>query len=412
MTIKEYNAYENACEQLRISALQIGLNPGILEILLNPKMICTVSLPIKMDNGKIKVFTGYRVQHNDARGPFKGGIRYSPHTSMDEVKALAMWMTWKCAVMDIPFGGAKGGIACNTKELSVQEKERLTRKYTTSIAPFIGTYKDIPAPDMYTDAQTMAWIVDTYSGLKGLFEPGVVTGKPIILGGSEGRTEATGRGTAIIAHEAVKKIFPDPIVAANRSKTVIIQGFGNVGQYCAEKMKEFGYKVIGISDSSGALYDPNGLNIPYLMDQKQKGFSIASICEINNKPRYSNEELLITKCDILIPCAMENQITGLNAHNIKAKVIVEGANGPTTTEADRILNERGIIVVPDILANSGGVIVSYFEWMQNINREHWKKEEVNRKLEDKLVSAFSMRNAAMIVGINRVAESMKLRGLP
>jgi glutamate dehydrogenase (NAD(P)+) len=411
----EKNPYENACSQLRICSEQMDLDPGIHEILINPKMVHTVSLPINMDNGKTKVFTGYRVQHNDARGPYKGGIRYHHEVSMDEVKALAMWMTWKCAVIDIPYGGAKGGIICDTKEMSVREKEHLTRRYATMISQFIGPYRDVPAPDMYTDAQTMAWIMDTYSVLKGYSVPEVVTGKPIGLGGSEGRTEATGRGTAICLREAAKALGMNM-----KDAPVVVQGFGNVGVYAALTLYSMGCKIIGVSDSQGGIHNPDGFDPSKVLAHKIETGTVMGFPGTEN---LSNTELLELECDFLVPSALGNQITDQNAGNIKAKVIVEGANGPTTTEADMILNKNGVFLVPDILANSGGVMVSYLEWVQNINRQHWSLTEVNQQLEQKLVESFrnvwdtresmglSMRDAALGVGVKRVADSIQLLGL-
>ena len=409
------NPYENACNQLRICSDQMNLDPGIHEILIHPKMVHIVTLPINMDSGEIKVFTGYRVQHNDARGPYKGGIRYHHEVSMDEVKALAMWMTWKCAVIDIPYGGAKGGIVCDTKEMSVREKEHLTRRYTTMISQFIGPYRDVPAPDMYTDAQTMAWIMDTYSVLKGYSVPEVVTGKPIGVGGSEGRTEATGRGTAICLREAAKALGMNM-----KDAPVVIQGFGNVGVHAALTLYSMGCKIIGVSDSQGGIYNPDGFDPSKVMAHKIETGTVIGFPETEN---LSNNELLELECDFLVPSALGNQITYQNAGNIKAKVIVEGANGPTTTEADVILNKNGVFLVPDILANSGGVMVSYLEWVQNINRQHWSLTEVNQQLEQKLVDSFrnvwdtrermglNMRDAALGVGVKRVADSIQLLGL-
>ncbi|MBE0522932.1 MAG: Glu/Leu/Phe/Val dehydrogenase [Methanosarcinales archaeon] len=409
------NPYENACNQLRICSDQMDLDPGIHEILIHPKMVHIVTLPINMDSGEVKVFTGYRVQHNDARGPYKGGIRYHHEVSMDEVKALAMWMTWKCAVIDIPYGGAKGGIVCDTKEMSVREKEHLTRRYTTMISQFIGPYRDVPAPDMYTDAQTMAWIMDTYSVLKGYSVPEVVTGKPIGLGGSEGRTEATGRGTAICLREAAKALGMNM-----KDAPVVIQGFGNVGVHAALTLYSMGCKIIGVSDSQGGIYNPEGFDPSKVLAYKIETGTVVGFPGTEN---LSNNEILELECDFLVPSALGNQITDQNAGNIKAKVIVEGANGPTTTEADMILNRNGVFLVPDILANSGGVMVSYLEWVQNINRQHWSLTEVNQQQEQKLVESFrnvwdtrermglSMRDAALGVGVKRVADSIQLLGL-
>jgi glutamate dehydrogenase/leucine dehydrogenase len=409
------NPYENACQQLKICTVQLDVDPGIYDILISPKMIHTVSLPIKMDNGKIKVFTGYRVQHNDARGPYKGGIRYHPEVSMDEVQALAMMMTWKCAVIDIPYGGAKGGVVCDTKELSMREIENLTRRYTTMISQFIGPYRDVPAPDMYTDEQTMAWIMDTYSVLKGYSTPEVVTGKPIVTGGSEGRIEATGRGTAICLRETAKKLGMNL-----KDATIVIQGFGNVGVYAALTLYSMGCKIIGVSDSQGGIFNPDGFDPSKVMAHK---YETGTVVGYPQTETLTNEEILELECDFLVPAALGHQITDKNAGNINAKVIVEGANGPTTTEADEILNRNGVFLVPDILANAGGVMVSYLEWVQNINRQHWSLTEVNQQLEFTLVEAhrnvwymkdkmgISMREAALGIGVSRVSDAIMKLGI-
>jgi glutamate dehydrogenase/leucine dehydrogenase len=409
------NPYEVAVKQLEKAASILKLDEQIVEILKRPQKIIMVNIPVKMDDGTIKTFVGYRVQHNNFRGPYKGGIRYHPEVNLDEVIALAMWMTWKCAVVDIPFGGAKGGIACPAKYLSQAEKERLTRKFVEMIADEIGEEIDIPAPDVYTDSQTMAWIFDEYSRIKGYPAYGVVTGKPIELGGSKGRTQATGYGVAICTREAAKVYNIDL-----KEAKVAIQGFGNVAYYAAEKLYQFGCKIVAISDSQGGIYDPNGLDPIDVMNYKQK---TGSVVGYKNIRKISNEALLISDCDILIPAAIENQITGENADKIKAKIIVEGANGPTTPEADEILFKKGVLVVPDILANAGGVTVSYFEWVQNMQKYQWEEEEVLRKMEEKLVKAFydvlnvskqygiDMRTAAMVLAVKRVVDAMKLRGI-
>jgi len=409
------NPYDNICSQLEICTTQLGMDPGIHEILIHSKLIHTVSLPLTMDNGEIKVFTGYRVQHNDARGPYKGGIRYHHEVSMDEVKALAMAMTWKCAVIDIPYGGAKGGIVCNTKEMSIAEKEHLTRRYTTAISQFIGPYRDVPAPDMYTDAQTMAWIMDTYSVMQGYSVPEVVTGKPIELGGSEGRTEATGRGTAICLRECARSLDM-PL----KDATVVVQGFGNVGVHAAMTLSSMGCRVIGLSDSRGGIFNPEGLDPSKVLAHK---IETGSVIGYPGSEELTNEETLELECDFLVPAALGHQIHEKNAGNIKAKVIVEGANGPTTTEADEILSKNGVFLVPDILANSGGVMVSYLEWVQNINRQHWSLTEVNQQLESKLVTAYknvwdikeemdvNMRDAALGMGVSKVANAIQQLGL-
>ncbi|MGQ9640881.1 MAG: Glu/Leu/Phe/Val family dehydrogenase [Candidatus Bathycorpusculaceae bacterium] len=415
MSAEKQSALTTALEQLRIAAEKLKLDPGIHEILEHPKRSLTVSVTIKMDNGEITTFTGCRVQHNDARGPFKGGIRYHPDVTLEEVAALAMWMTWKCAVVDIPYGGAKGGVCCNPKEMSKAELERLTRRYTSMISDIIGPYRDVPAPDVYTDAQTMAWIMDTYSQFKGYSVPECVTGKPISLGGSEGRLEATSLGVIVCVREAAKHLG-----IKLKGATVVVQGFGNVGWNAAKIAYEMGCKLIAVSDSIGGVYCANGLNPYAVYEHKSKTGSVINYGECEN---ITNEELLETECDILIPAALENQITRENADKVKAKIIVEGANGPTTPEADKTLREKGVFLVPDILANSGGVTASYYEWVQNLTREHWTLEEVNRKLENKMVKAFNdvykisktekedMRTAALILGVGRVSEAIKTLGL-
>jgi len=408
-------ALDVALEQLRVTAEKINLDPGIHEMLKYPKRSLVVSIPIKLDNGEVSVFMGCRVQHNGARGPFKGGIRYHPDVTLDEVTALSMWMTWKCAVLDVPYGGAKGGISCNPKEMSKAELERLTRRYTTALLDIMGPLQDIPAPDVYTDAQVMAWIMDTYSQFKGHKVPECVTGKPIILGGSEGRAEATARGVLICGVEAINRLGMKMKGAA-----VAVQGFGNVGWNAAKIAYDLGCKIIAVSDSRGGIHCKRGLNPYKVYEHKKKNGSVVTYKGCEN---VTNEELLELECDILIPAALENQITETNAGNIKAKIVAEGANGPTTTEADRILYEKGVFSVPDILANAGGVTVSYYEWVQNLDREHWSLEEVNRKLENKMVKSFNdvyelakkeksgMRTAALMLGIGRVGEAIKTLGI-
>jgi len=408
------NAYEMALVQLRTAANYLNLENSIIDILSKPKRELQVSFPVKMDDGRVKVFIGYRVQHNDARGPFKGGIRYHPLVDINEVRALAMWMTWKTAVLNIPYGGAKGGVACNPKEMSKSELERLTRKYTMMISPIIGPYTDIPAPDVYTDSQTMAWIMDTYSQLVGYRVPAVVTGKPISLGGSAGRTTATSRGVIVAAKEAAKAFKKEM-----EGLGVIVQGFGNVGANAAILAKEFGAKVIAVSDSKGGIYNERGLDVLEVLKHKERTGSVINFPGAKN---VTNEELLELPCDILIPAALEGQIHKNNAKNIQAKIVVEGANGPTTPEADKILFDREVMVVPDILANGGGVLVSYFEWVQNLTNLYWKEEEVNEKLDNKMREAFlqvyniakerdvDMRTAALILSVGRVVEAMTAAG--
>jgi glutamate dehydrogenase/leucine dehydrogenase len=391
-------------------------------LLKKPERSAIVAVPVKRDNGEINVFTGFRVQHSRARGPYKGGIRYHPNVTLDEVSALAMWMTWKCAVVDIPYGGAKGGIKCNPPELSVGELERVTRRYTTEILDIIGPYRDVPAPDVYTNAQTMAWIMDTYSQFKGYLVPEVVTGKPLELGGSEGREAATARGLMYCIEEAAKCVG-----MKLKGATVSVQGFGKVGWNAARLLHEKGCKIIALSYVDGGIYNKNGINPTEVYEHQKKTspLNYRGILPLDYKgcKRITNEELLEIECDILIPAALENQITKENAENINARLLAEGANGPTTPNASKILTEKGVFMVPDILANSGGVTVSYFEWVQNLHREHWTKEEINRQLKYKMVKAFNdvlqmkeecetdMRNAALVLGIGRVAEAKKLLGL-
>jgi len=411
---KRINPLDVAMKQLEIAAAQLNLDPGICEKMKHTRRELTVHFPVKMDDGRIKVFTGYRVQHNLARGPAKGGIRYHPDVDIDEVKALAMWMTWKSAVVNIPYGGAKGGIQCDPMKMSKWELENMTRRFTWEIAMIIGPERDIPAPDVYTNPQIMAWIMDTYSILKGYSVPGVVTGKPLELGGSLGRHEATGKGVFITAQEAAS-LLNIPLPGAK----VVVQGCGNVGGIAAKYFDKAGAKVVAISDYRGGIYNPQGLNISSAVDFQKKLISD----EYKEGERISNEELLHLECDILVPAALENQITEKNASKIKAKIIVEGANGPTTTEADEILYDRGIFIVPDILANAGGVTVSYFEWVQNLQELLWSEDEVSERLTRIMKRAFAevldisqkrkvnMRTAALMLAIGRVAEATKLRGI-
>lgn len=403
-----------AQKQLYKAAREIQLDPNLLKILEKPQRILKVSIPIKLDNGKIKVFTGFRCQYNNAKGPTKGGVRYHPNVSEDELVALAAWMTWKCALLDLPYGGAKGGIVCDPSKLSESELERLTRRYTTEIMSFLGPHIDIPAPDVYTTSKTMAWIMDTFSMFKGYTEPSIVTGKPEILGGSKGRKEATGRGVAIITREyfkAKKKSL--------KGAKIAVQGFGNVGGHAALFLSQMGAKVVAASDISVCLQDSKGLDIPALMECVEK-----HACLIKHPSRQiDRDKLLFQDVDVLIPAAMENQIHQKNASLIKAKVIVEGANGPTTPEADEILEKRGIDVIPDILANAGGVVVSHLEWVQTLSGLSWEEKEVNAKLERKMVKAFkevwdkaakrgvSFRCAAYLAAIERIAEIYRFRGI-
>ena len=409
------NPYENALQQLDTVAKYINLDPDIHEVLKFPQRELTVHFPVKLDNGTTRVYTGYRVQHNLSRGPAKGGIRYSPRTDIDEVSALAMWMTWKSAIVNIPFGGAKGGVLCDPRTLSQAENERLTRRYAAEIDILIGPDTDIPAPDMGTNAQTMAWIMDTYSMHHGHTFPAVVTGKPVSIGGSEGRVDATGLGVYLIAREAALKMGMEL-----RGKTVAVQGFGNVGGVAARIMHENGAKVVAVCDAYGGLYNPNGLDIPALMECQRKDGTLTT--HPGGDP-ISPMDLLELDVDVLAPCALENQITAANARQIKAKLVVEGANGPTTPVADKILHDRGIVVMPDVLANAGGVIVSYFEWVQDIQSFFWSENEVNHRMEQMMIRAFkdvykiaetekiNMRLAAYMIGVKRVAEATVMRGI-
>ncbi len=410
------NPFEVALKQLDEAAKIINLDKGLQQVLANPKRILTVSLPIKMDNGEIQVFTGFRSQHNDARGPYKGGIRYHPQVTVDEVKALSMWMTWKCAIADIPYGGGKGGIICNPKEMSDGELERLTRRYAYAIADIIGPHTDIPAPDVYTGGKEMAWIMDTYSALKGNYvQPEIITGKPIIIGGSLGRNEATGRGLAFTVREAAKKLKIDM-----KNATMAVEGFGNAGQFASQFVEDQGARLIAASDSKGGIYNKNGIKVAELRKHKEE---TGSVVGFSGADSISNEELLETECTVLIPAALENQITTKNAGRIKARIVAEAANGPTTPEADEVLYNNKILVIPDILANGGGVTVSYFEWLQNLRRDYWTETEVNDRLDKNITKAFDdvyqtserysidMRKASTVLAINRVVEATKVRGI-
>lgn len=410
------NPFSVALKQLDEASKIIGIDKGMHDVLAQPKRILIVSIPTRMDNDEIHVFTGFRSQHNDARGPFKGGIRYHPQVSIDEVKALSMWMTWKCAIANIPYGGGKGGIICNPKQMSTGELERMTRRYAYAIADIIGPHTDIPAPDVYTGGKEMSWIMDTYSALKGNFvQPEVITGKPLSIGGSLGRNEATGRGLSFTVREAAKKLGINL-----RAATVAVQGFGNAGQFAAQLLEEMGAKVVAVSDSQGGISNKNGISIGSVRAHKEKTGSVVGFPGSNS---ISNEEILETDCTILVPAALENQITKNNAANVSAKLVAEAANGPTTPEADEILHKNKIMVIPDVLANSGGVTVSYFEWLQNLRREYWTEEQVNSMLDKKMTEAFSdvydthdkyqvnMRKASIALAVGRVTEAIKTRGL-
>jgi glutamate dehydrogenase/leucine dehydrogenase len=412
---EDLNPFRIAQIQFDLAAKYLKLDPGLRQVLRTPKRVLEVSIPTKMDNGQVKVFTGYRVQHNIARGPAKGGIRYHPNVTLDEVKALAAWMTWKTATVNIPYGGGKGGVICDPKRMSRGELERMTRRYATEILPLIGPEQDIPAPDMYTDAQTMAWIMDTYSMTVGYSALGVVTGKPVSLGGSLGRNEATARGCLFAVEEAckVKKI---PL----RGATVAIQGFGNAGATAARLFAEKKAKIIAISDSRGGVFNSRGIDPLKAIRYKERSSTVVGM---PGASRISNDDLLTLKCDILIPAALENAITLHNADQIKAKIVAEAANGPTTPHADEVLARKGIFMLPDILANAGGVTVSYFEWAQDLQGYFWEENEVNGRLEKVMKRAFTdvhetsrkyhthMRAAAYVLAVGRVAEATLVRGL-
>lgn len=413
---EKINPLDVAREQIDIVSQYLDMDPGLLEKLKQTKRDVIVHFPVKMDDGSVRVYTGYRVVHSDVRGPAKGGIRYHPDVNLDEVRALAMWMTWKAAVVNIPFGGAKGAVKCNTKEMSPREIENMTRRFTWEISPLIGPERDIPAPDVYTNPQVMAWIMDTYSILKGYAVPGVVTGKPLEMGGSLGRLEATGKGVFIAAREAARHLGL-PMEGAR----VAIQGSGNVGGIAGQYFHRAGAKVIGISDSKGGLYNPHGLDIDAVLACKDQYQCLLS--HEMGAEDITNKELLELECDILVPAALENQITGENAPRLRCRMVVEGANGPTTPDADATLFDRGIFVVPDILANAGGVTVSYFEWVQNLQNLLWNEEEISERLERIMAQAFAqtlqiagekkvhMRTAAYVLGVGRVARATQLRGI-
>ncbi|NPV52886.1 MAG: Glu/Leu/Phe/Val dehydrogenase [Firmicutes bacterium] len=412
---KKFDPFEIAQYQYDSVVEKMDIDDGIKEVMRYPERVLYVSFPVKMDDGSIRVFHGFRAQHSTARGPAKGGIRFHPDVTIEEVKALAMWMTWKCATVGIPFGGGKGGVICNPKEMSAGELERLTRRFTTELSAIIGPTRDIPAPDVYTNAQTMAWIMDTYSMHMGEPVPAVVTGKPLAIGGSAGRNEATARGVLFVVREACRQL--DTPLAGIR---VAIQGFGNAGSMAAKFFFEEGCRVVAVSDSKGGIFNANGLDIPKVMVHKERA---GTVLGAEGGEEISNEALLELDCDILIPAALENQLTGENAPRVKARIIAEAANGPTAPEADRILFERGVTVIPDILANAGGVTVSYFEWVQNLQASYWPEDKVNKRLELIMTRSFKdvfdvarqqgvpMREAAYMVAIKRVTEAIKVRGI-
>src|SRR5512146_1888904 len=412
---QEINPWEAQAARFDLAAQKLKLDEGLWKVLRYPNREIIVHIPVAMDDGRLEVFTGFRVQHSIARGPAKGGVRYSPDVTLDEVRALASWMTWKCAVVNIPFGGAKGGVIVDPKQLTFSELERLTRRYTAELIEFLGPEKDVPAPDMNTNEQTMAWMMDTYSMHMRQTVTAVVTGKPVNIGGSRGRREATGRGVMINCDEAMKKL------GMNREETrVIVQGFGNVGSNAARLMYEAGYRIIGIAEWDGGLYNSNGIDIDALVEYKEKNGTIHGF---KGAEKADSAELMISDCDVLVPAATEYVITSRNADKIKAKVIVEGANGPTTATADEILAEKGVFVMPDILANAGGVTTSYFEWVQDRQGYFWKESVVNEQLEHIMRASFEdvvryaethnvhNRIAAYMLAIDRVAYTIKQRGI-
>jgi glutamate dehydrogenase (NAD(P)+) len=412
---QETNPWESQAARFDLAAHKLNLDEGLWRVLRYPNREIILHIPVQMDDGRLEVFTGFRVQHSIARGPAKGGIRYAPDVTLDEVRALASWMTWKCAVVNIPFGGAKGGVICDPHKMSMGELERMTRRYTAELVDFIGPEKDVPAPDVNTNEQIMAWMMDTYSMHMRQTVTAVVTGKPINIGGSRGRREATGRGVLIVCDEAIKKLG-----LSRESTRVIVQGFGNVGSNAARLMEEAGYKIVGIDEVGGGLYNKNGLDIEGLWEYRQKNGTIQGF---PGAEKYPAGELLVTDCEILIPAATENQITSRNVDRVKCKILAEGANGPTTAAADEVLAEKGVFVIPDILANAGGVTTSYFEWVQDRQGYFWKESLVNEQLQEIMVSSFqdvvryaethhvNNRIAAYMLAIDRVAYTIKQRGI-
>ena len=413
-----YNPYDNVIAIIKAAAGKLGLDENDYVSIMYPERQLKVSFPVRMDNGSVRVFEGYRVQHSSLRGPCKGGLRFHQDTDENEVKALAAWMTFKCAVVGIPYGGAKGGVTVDPLTLSRGELERLTRAFTAMIAPIIGPERDIPAPDVNTNAEIMGWIMDTYSTLKGYATPGVVTGKPLNIGGSLGRPEATGRGVMIITREMLKKLnIP---IAKSR---IVIQGMGNVGSQSAKMLHELGAVIVGVSDVSDGLFNESGLDIPDILAFLSVKGNLLKDYKKPGAAHISNQDLLELPTDILVPAALENQINGQNAANIKAKLIIEAANGPTTVEADKILEEKGVLVVPDILANAGGVVVSYFEWVQNLQSFYWDEEEVNKGLNRIMCNAFedvykisqekksSLRTGAYMIALQKLVAVQKTRGI-
>ncbi|TDF99319.1 Glu/Leu/Phe/Val family dehydrogenase [Paenibacillus piri] len=407
------NVYQATQVIIEHALTKLGFSSAMVELLKEPMRVMTVRIPIRMDDDTIKVFTGYRAQHNDAVGPTKGGVRFHPNVTEDEVKALSIWMSLKCGIVDLPYGGGKGGIICDPRNMSFRELERLSRGYVRAISQIVGPTKDIPAPDVMTNSQIMAWMMDEYSRIREFDAPNFITGKPIVLGGSHGRETATAKGVTIMINQALaKKGIP------LQDARVVIQGFGNAGSYLAKFMHETGAKVIGISDAHGALYNKDGLDIEYLLDRRDSFGSVTNLF----KDTITNKELLELECDILVPAAIENQITGENASRIRAPIVVEAANGPTTMEATRILTDRGILIVPDVLASAGGVVVSYFEWVQNNQGYYWTEAEVHARLQEVMEKGFEnvynvhitrkvdMRLAAYMVGVRKMADAVRFRG--
>lgn len=411
---EKLNLFERTQDVIRTALDRMGYKDDVYDLLKEPLRLLTVRIPVRMDDDSIKVFTGYRAQHNDAVGPTKGGVRFHPDVTEEEVKALSMWMSIKCGITGLPYGGGKGGIQCDPRSMSFRELERLSRGYVRAISQLVGPTKDIPAPDVFTNSQVMAWMMDEYSRIREFDSPGFITGKPLVLGGSAGRESSTALGVTIVMKEAAKIAGIE--IPGSR---IIIQGFGNAGSFLAQFLHEAGAKVVGISDAYGALYDPEGLDIPTLLDKRD---SFGTVTPYFKSQQITNKELLVQECDILVPAAIENQLTEENAPDIKARIVVEAANGPTTLKATEILTDRGILLVPDVLASAGGVVVSYFEWVQNNQGYYWSEEEVQEKLEKILTTSFhnvyrtstdkkvDMRLAAYIVGLKRVAEAIKWRG--
>lgn len=407
------NLLTSTQDVIKTALEKLGYEESMYELLKEPMRMMEVRIPVRMDDGTTKVFTGFRAQHNDAVGPTKGGIRFHPDVNREEVIALSMWMTLKCGIVDLPYGGGKGGIICDPREMSMHEIEKLSRGYVRAISQIVGPNKDIPAPDVFTNSQIMAWMFDEYSKIDEFNSPGFITGKPIVLGGSQGRDKATAQGVTIVINEAAKRRGLDM-----QGARVVIQGFGNAGSFLAKFLHDAGAKVVGISDAYGALHDPNGLDVDYLLDRRDSFGTVTNLFDNT----ITNKELFELDCDIIVPAAISNQITAENAHNIKASIVVEAANGPTTAEATKILTDRGILLVPDVLASAGGVTVSYFEWVQNNQGYYWTQEEVDEKLNKKLVDAFEniynvattrnidMRLAAYMVGARRTAEASRFRG--